>query len=331
MARKPSSKNPAWLLFFYSVPSRPVNSRMKIWRKLSRAGALQFKGAVYLLPFSDEHQEFFQWLVSEVAAMGGEAAYVKAETLATTSNAEVIALFDEQRQREYQALSGVVDECEMRLNSIQKGSAVKNIKGFSDQIYKAAKTLQDLQNIDFFSSRAGAALRTRVEALTSALKNMPGGKTETKELTLIPARQIKEYQGRTWTTRKRPFIDRMASAWLIRKFIDRKASFTFMDERTLKRSGEGTVSFDVSGGDFTHRGDLCTFEVLVKSFGLKDIIVKKIAEIVHELDIKDDRYRTADAKGLESVLAGIRKTAKDDADALEKGMAVFEMIYAAKT
>jgi len=148
---------------------------------------------------------------------------------------------------------------------------------------------------------------------------------------LIPARQIKEYQGRTWTTRKRPFIDRMASAWLIRKFIDRKASFTFMDESKLKSSGEGTVSFDVSGGDFTHWGDLCTFEVLVKSFGLKDIIVKKIAEIVHELDIKDDRYRTADAKGLESVLAGIRKTAKDDADALEKGMAVFEMIYAAKT
>ena len=122
----------------------------------------------------------------------------------------------------------------------------------------------------------------------------------------------------------------MASAWLIRKFIDRDASFAFADEKDMETVGKNSIAFDVRGGEFTHTGDLCTFEVLIKSFGLKDKALRKIAEIVHDLDMKDEKYNAAEAKGLEDILTGIRMTAKDDADALEKGMQIFEMLYMSK-
>jgi hypothetical protein len=123
----------------------------------------------------------------------------------------------------------------------------------------------------------------------------------------------------------------MASAWLIKQFIDPKASFTFIDERELSGLGDKAVAFDVRGGEFTHIGDLCTFEVLVRSFGVRDRAVRKIAEIVHDLDVKDEKYGKPEAAGVEEILSGIRKTAKSDADALERGMAAFEMLYQSKT
>ena len=128
-----------------------------------------------------------------------------------------------------------------------------------------------------------------------------------------------------------PFVDRMASAWLIKKFIDSYAKFQFIDERETAKVEAETVTFDIKEGEFTHIGDMCTFEVIVKSFGVKDRIVRKIAELVHELDMKDDKFHSNEAAGIEDVLTGIRKTGKGDTDILERGIAVFEMLYASKT
>ncbi|HWR72547.1 MAG TPA: chromate resistance protein ChrB domain-containing protein, partial [Nitrospirota bacterium] len=147
----------------------------------------------------------------------------------------------------------------------------------------------------------------------------------------ITLKRAKDYQEKTWATRKNPFVDRMASAWLIRRFIDPKAVFTFIDERNIGSLDAAAVPFDMRGAAFTHVGDLCTFEVLVKSFGIRDKTVKKIAEIVHDLDVKDDKYRRPETSGVEDILAGIRKTAKSDADGLERGMAAFEMLYQSKS
>ena len=123
----------------------------------------------------------------------------------------------------------------------------------------------------------------------------------------------------------------MAAAWLIRRFVDREAKFRFREEKDLGKLPSGEVAFDMQGGEFTHHGDLCTFEVLVRSFGIKDKAVRKIAEIVHDLDLKDDKYGNAAGSGIEEVLTGIRKTVKDDAEMLEKGIAVFEMLYQSRT
>jgi hypothetical protein len=159
---------------------------------------------------------------------------------------------------------------------------------------------------------------------------MSVARTKKESPAAISPRAVDAFQGKIWVTRKKPFIDRMASAWLIKRFIDRGATFDFIDEHNVDVADRNSIVFDMRGGEFTHVGDLCTFEVLVKSFGFKDRTLKKIAEIVHDLDTKDEKYKSAEARGLEDILIGIRKTAKDDRDALEKGMQVFEMLYMSK-
>ena len=327
---KENSRDIVWLLFFYSVPSRPVSNRMKIWRKLSKIGSVQLKGAVYILPYNDEHHEFFQWLVSEVASMGGEAAYTRVGAIDSMTDQEIIALFRRRSEEEYQAMGKSLDDLETRVNSIRKGSKTQDRHALSAQLARVNKNYEEALKTDFFSSTTGAALQSRIDALNAVIRSLTESVLTSKPAPVFP-KKIDDYQGKVWVTRKRPFIDRMASAWLIKRFIDKNAVFDFADERDIEQLAKGTPAFDVRGGEFTHTGDLCTFEVLIKAFGLKDKTLRKMAEIVHDLDMKDDKYKATEAKGLEDILTGIRKTGKDDRETLEKGMAVFEMFYAAKS
>jgi hypothetical protein len=243
---------------------------------------------------------------------------------------EIKALFNQRQEGEYQAIATSLDDLETRVNSIRKGSKTQDGQALSEQLSKVEKNYEEALKTDFFSSKTGVALRSRINALNTVIKGLSGSAAKSKTA-VVSSRKIEAYQGKTWVTRKKPFIDRMASAWLINKFIDKDAVFAFADEKEMETTGKNSIAFDVRGGEFSHAGDLCTFEVLLKSFGLKDKGLKKIAEIVHDLDIKDDKYNSAEAKGLEDILIGIRKTAKDDADALEKGMAVLEMLYVSKS
>jgi hypothetical protein len=168
-----------------------------------------------------------------------------------------------------------------------------------------------------------------LDRIITTLKGLLETEINNSAVIVAPAR-IEDYQHKTWVTRKRPFVDRFASAWLIKKFIDKNASFDFIDEKDLDNKNKNVIPFDIRGGRFTHAGNLCTFEVLMKSFGLKDRTMRKIAEIVHELDLKDDKFRAPEAKGIEDILSGIRKTAKDDHESLEKGISIFEMLYESK-
>lgn len=328
---KKTKQTPAWLLFFYSVPSRPVSNRMRIWRKLAKTGAVQLKGAVYILPFNDEHYEFLQWLVSEISAVKGEAAVVSIEKIDTMKDAEIVAFFDQQRAGDYKRLEKSFDDLGRRLSSIQKGAKPQNVKGISDQFVKLQKEFEDIKRIDFFSSREGSALSEKIKLINADLKIVSGAETRHERPAALTLKSPADYQNRTWITRKRPFIDRMASAWLIKRFIDRDAAFDFIDEKDIDTIDKGFVTFDVRGGEFTHSGDMCTFEVIVKSFGLRDKTLRKMAEIIHDLDMKDDKFNAVEAKGMEHILEGIRRTAKNDRDALEKGMTVLEMLYAAKS
>ena len=330
MVRKKKQEGAGWLIFFYSVPSRPVSNRMKVWRKLNKAGAIQLKGAVYILPFTDGHYELLQWLVSEITEMKGEAAFVRVAEMDTMKDAEIIALFSRQRAADYALVGKALDDLERRLGSIQNGARAQHIKRISAQFSRLRRDFDDIQKIDFFSAREGASADERIRRLNSELKVLSGVKGGKEAPTVFAPKNAGDYKGKVWVTRKRPFIDRMASAWLIRRFIDGNAVFDFMDEKDMDNIGKGVVTFDVREGEFTHVGDLCTFEALVKSFGLKDKTLKKIAEIVHDLDTKDEKYKSAEAKGVEDILTGIRKTAADDRDALEKGMQVFEMLFVSK-
>jgi hypothetical protein len=318
-----------WLLIFYSVPSQPVSNRMKIWRKLAKAGAVQLKGAVYILPATEEHEEFLQWLIGEVKSMGGDGAFVRTAEVKTMTEADIRELFLRQAEESYQSFEKELDALERKIQSVRKGAQSDESGKLTDQAGKLVRELDELRKRDFFSSPAGVVMHKRMQALETGLRGIGRAATETPAA--IKSKRVEEYQDRVWSTRKKPFIDRMASAWLIRRFIDPKASFAFIEEREIAGLGKNAAAFDVRGAEFTHVGELCTFEVLMKSFGIRDKAVKKIAEIVHDLDVKDEKYGKPEAAGVEEILTGIRKTAKTDSDALEKGMAVFEMLYKSKS
>jgi hypothetical protein len=328
--KKSNMINQDWLLFFYSVPSKPVNSRMKIWRMLVKSGAVQFKGSVYILPFSDDHYEFFQWLVSSVTAMKGEAAFVKVSKTETMKNSEIIELFNLQREKEYLGIVETLDGLESKLRSMKQDSPVPGNRSITEQFSKSLKEFEELGKIDFFSSAARNALDLRLKVMAPEITSRSSSKSGAQTVEVV-AKRASDYQGKLWVTRKRPFIDRIASAWLIKRFIDKKATFGFIDEHEAEGLGRDAVVYDMVVGEFTHVGDLCTFEVLLRAFGLKDKALGILAEIVHQLDVKDDKYKHPAAEGLRVILDGIRKTVKDDHEALEKGRGIFEMLYASKS
>ncbi len=302
---------------------------MKIWRKLAKTGAVQLKGSVYILPASEEHEEFLQWLIGEVKTLGGDGAFVRTSEIRTMADNDIIRLFTTQIGEEYSRLEKALEVVERKVQSIRKGSKSYDGKRLGDQAAKITKEAQEIGKRDWFNSPVGQSIKKRLQALEMGLRE---AKKKSPEQTFtIEARQIQDYQGKTWATRRKPFVDRMGSAWLIRRFIDPKASFRFIDEREVESLDASTVAFDVRDAEFTHVGDLCTFEVLTKSFGIKDKAVKKIAEIVHDLDVKDEKYSKPEANGIEDILSGIRKASKDDAAMLEQGMRVFEMLYSSKS
>jgi hypothetical protein len=329
MARKNYPDTLSWLLFFYSVPSKPVSKRMKIWRKLMQSGALHLKGSVYVLPHSDEHEEMFSWLTAEVAGMGGEAAFVKTSRIETMRSEEIIALFEADRARAYEQAGKQLHTLEQKVGSARKGGKALASEQLLTEFRKIEKAFTDIRAVDFFNSEQGRSYAERLRTLSANLDAASHGTSVAKSAD-VALRNPADYRNRIWVTRSRPFVDRMASAWLIQRFIDPKARFAFLDDESKAAPARG-VLFDVGGGTFTHQGDLCTFEVLIRAFALKQRPLRRIGEIVHELDVKDGRYNVPEARGIEELLTGIRKTATTDAEALDKGMAVFEMLYASRT
>ncbi|MGW8273221.1 MAG: chromate resistance protein ChrB domain-containing protein [Thermodesulfovibrionales bacterium] len=318
-----------WLLFFYSLPSKPVKNRVKIWRKLAKVGAVQLKGSVYLLPDGEHHYEMLQWLVSEVAAMGGEGAFLRTARIESMEGRDIVALFNRAREKDYEALDRGIRELEARLAGSRKGGSSR-IRTLAVRIDKLTREFQEIHKTDFFSSPAGVLRKESLDALKGEIAAMGRHRTEKPEAELS-RRDIDDYRGKTWVTRRQPYVDRMATAWLIRRFIDREATFGFTGDKYPRHKRTDLVTFDIRGGDFTHVADMCTFEVVMGSFGIKDRALSSMAELVHELDLRDGKFDVPEARGVEDILMGIRKTAENDATMLAKGMEVFDMLYMSKT
>ena len=220
-----------WLVVFYSVPSRPVSNRMTLWRKLAKAGAVQLKGAVYILPFSEEHYELCQWLMSQVSSMRGDGAFVRVNKIETMSDADVRELFKQHRDADYRKIEKQLDDLERKISGVRKGARPQAADKFTELIRKLSRGHQEIHRIDFFLSAAGAALQKRLKTVEGEIKTISGSELRTKPVD-IPSHRAFDFSGKTWVTRKKPFVDRMASAWLIRKFIDPKATFRFAPRPT---------------------------------------------------------------------------------------------------
>jgi hypothetical protein len=320
-----------WLLFFYSIPATPVNNRVKIWRKLQKTGAVQLKGGVYILPYREDNHEALQWLLSELPGLKGEGLLVTTETIEPLQRQEIIALFNEHRHLQYQAVGEKVEELSGRIDNLRKGGKDRKTTSLFRQYEKIQADFIEVQHRDYFQSEAGLSLAGRLQTLKNQLEALTAIEKGPRSLatgTLLAHRQVDDFYGRQWITRKRPFVDRMACAWLIRRFIDPQAVFVFRDEEEQKVQKESNqVSFDIRNGDFTHIEDLCTFEVLQKSFDLADKGLDHIAAIVHDIDIKDRKFAVPETRGVEMILKGIRNKGLSDGETLEQGIPVFEALY----
>lgn len=316
---------PEWLLFFYTVPAKPGNLRMKVWRRLLKLGAVSLKGSVYLLPDSEDHREALHWLTGEVAGLKGEAAFVKVSGIETMSATEIVALVNAQRDRDYLPLETALEALEMQLGSLQQRAEPQVVDLLKANLRKLLKEFRAIQDLDFFHALKGSALQERLAGFEAKLGKLT--QPEAAKPKMAGPRRKEDFLGRVWVTRKNPFVDRMASAWLIRRFIDPKARFEFL-ERDQAVAAEA-VSFDLPGGDFSHEQERCTFEVILAAFNLPSKALRKMAEIVHELDLKDGKFANPLAAGVASILLGIRQTAAQDREALEEGIQVFARLYAA--
>jgi Uncharacterized conserved protein len=301
---------PRWLVLAHQLPARPSNARVKTWRRLQQVGAVHARNSVYVLPNTEQNREAFEWIRKEIIALNGEATVFAADAL-NDADAELIAAFRRAREADYRALKRDADALARTMRPSRGASA-------SRPYAKTARALRDrlttLQRIDFFGAAGGPLVVETLDAIDAVASGRPAAPAGAR-----PRVAAANFQNRRWVTRPRPGVDRMASAWLIRRFIDAKAEFAF-----AKQPPDGAVAFDMYVGTFTHDGPLCTFENIVRQFGIRDTAVNRIAQIVHYLDIKDTGLPPPEAAAIDRMIEGLQDVHTDDHALLEQGIAMFE-------
>jgi len=304
-----------WLLLAHQLPARSSNARVKTWRRLQQVGAVPARNSVYVLPNTEQCREDFEWLRSEIVALGGEATVFAADTLAAAADEDLVRAFRRARDADYDAIARGARQLASPRG--RKGSHRAVDPAAARAVGQLRERLMNVGRIDFFSAPRSAAAADALDAVERRLRNEDRAGKETAVRTVA----AKTFTNRRWVTRPRPGVDRMASAWLIRRHIDPAATFGFAEHPSAT-----DVPFDMYTGDFSHRGTSCTFEVLTQQFGIAGVAVRRIAEIVHDLDMKDNRYGAAEAAAVGRMIDGLRQLHADDAALLEQGMAMFEAL-----
>lgn len=318
-----------WLLLIHQLPPKPTSLRVRIWRKLQKLGAVSLKNSVYVLPSGEKTHEDFQWLKQEVESAGGEATVLRAGSVEGTTDDELVSLFRGQRTEEYARITAELDGLAGTVRGQRKGGRLSpgRLGSHEAELSRLHQELERVIAVDFFLADGSAASLAALERCREALRLTQGGGVRGAKARasrgggLDPA----QYQGRRWVTRKNPHIDRLATAWLIRRFIDRRPRFRFVDEGTRV---EGGVHFDMADAEFTHRGEDCTFETVLKEFGLAgNPALKELAEIVHDIDLKDNKFNRLEAAGIDAAVRGLGELLKDDRKLLRQAGVIFDGLY----
>jgi hypothetical protein len=308
-----------WLLLIHQLPPQPAYFRVKVWRRLQAMGAVSVKGAVYALPLDDQTQEDFRWLVREIVEGGGEASLCEARFVDGLSDREVRALFDAARDTDYGAIvkeGGALSE-DLKAQPERRADARK-------QLARLRRQLTQIEAIDFFGANGREAAEGVLSALEARLKE-PEAEAG-REGSTMSSDVRGGLRGRTWLTREGVHVDRIASAWLISRFIDPEARFGFVPSKGhVPKPGE--LRFDMYEAEFTHEGDRCTFEVLLERAALDDPALGAIGEIVHDIDLKDAKFGREETAGIAGLIGGIVLAHPDDAQRLARGAAVLDDLY----
>jgi hypothetical protein len=315
---QPAAASHRWLLFVHQLPANPSNLRVRTWRRLQRIGALAVKQAVYVLPDSPNAREDFEWLKTEIEANGGQASVFAADSVDTWSNDALVEEFRRSREVAYTELArdaerlartGAGPRRSRRMLSRRTGQRLR-------------ERLSAIEHVDFF----GSAGRDRVFVLVRQIEERALG-TQRGEAKAPSADAPTSYKARLWVTRPRPGVDRMASAWLVRRFIDPEARFSFAADRNAVP--DNAIPFDMFGVEFSHQGEGCTFETMCAAFGIEEAAVKRLARIVHDLDLKDARFGAPEAATVGAVIEGLQLAHADDDALLAHGIVLFDSLYRA--
>lgn len=309
-----------WILFSYSVPSSNAKARMRIWRRISATGAVQLKTGLQILPNRDDLLENMTWLIGEVSALGGEALAVQCTQIEGMEDEQIEKLFQAQIDSEYLQIQA---DARFLLTPADLPSGEDRTKELSVAIRKLRKRCEALQGRDFFPS--GAAIKTL------AVLDATSERLLTSESTPIPVTTLDRnlYQNRTWVTRAQPYIDRLSSSWLISRFIDNNPRFRFLKAREKVEATQGEIPFDITGENFSHQGELITFEVVARDFGLLDPAVIKIAELVRFIDVQEEAALPEDAALLKNIVDGLIAISNSDHQLLTNALLIFDALYAA--
>jgi hypothetical protein len=311
-----------WLTLLVNLPPTPTRHRVGVWRKLKRMGAVNLRGSAWLLPETAETTELCQWLVQEIQSARGEGALLRVDGVEPMSDEDLMALFSRARADEYQT---VLRECREILTRLDRHVAAR--PGAVDQIRAKLEGLKReidrIQGVDYFQAPIGARVRALWATAASRLHKVEARPARSRA---AGRRGALPPPGSTWVTRPRPHVDRIASAWLIKRFLDPDASFAFADRADAARKG---VPFDVLGAEFGHQGEDCTFETLLRRYGVKDRRLAAIAEIVHEADLRDGKFARTEAAGIDLAISGLVAATPDDHELLDRGMTLFDGLYAA--
>lgn len=300
-----SASETPWLLLTFTLPNKRASARVKVWRLLQRYGTVPLGNSGYLLPNGFSNQERFEWLATAIRQYGGEASIVRVQSIDNLATPQLVGRFAEARAREYQQL----------IRDLQEFSSASPAKRRPSDLTRLRARFREIAEVDFFQ----IPLQKRVEELLARADTpaRPGKKA----VEVNP----RDYTGRIWVTRPRPGIDRSASAWLIRRFIDANATFAFANDGAAHAEA---VPFDMfAGKGFSHRGDHCTFETLVEEFAIRDARVTDIAQAVHDADLADGKFGRTEALGLERVLIGWANQGLSDDELLRRGMEMIEGWY----
>jgi len=311
-----------WMLLIHQIPPAPAYFRAKVSKRLQRLGAVPIKNSVYVLPCTSATQEDFQWVAREIVADGGDATLCIAHFVEGLRDDQVEALFHRAREADY---TQIAQEARKSIGGLPARLARDDERRteLEATLLRLRKRMGEAVAIDFF----GAPGREAADSSLMSLERRLHQKQKSPAEEVQGAIDRDSYRARTWVTRKNVHVDRIACAWLIRRFIDPQATFKFLSARGY-RAAEGEVTFDMFEADFTHVGDRCSFEVLVERFGLREAGLGSIGEIVHDIDVKDGKFGRAEAPGIAALIAGIALAEGDDEGRIALGARVFEALLA---
>jgi hypothetical protein len=297
----------AWLLLLFSLPTNRNTERVAVWRRLKKMGAVQIKTSTYLLPDEPAQYEQFQWLAQQIRDYGGDSTLVRAQEIEGLTKEKVIAMFNDARANDYAELRKSLQGFIGRRKKMDAETAAAELERLTRQF-------REIRQVDFFDSPRGhdvAMLLRRAE-----------GRSRARQFAVLDAKQ---YQCKTWLTRPRPEIDRVGSAWLISKFIDRRPKFMFAPSADAV---PGAIPFDMLDAEFSHHGNYCTFETFTRRFAIADKSIAKIGEMIHDADLDDAKFQRVEAIGIDRVLKGWAKDGLADEEILRRGFECFDALYA---